>query len=133
MASGTRRGHRIGVLAALPILAFLGWVYYRTDPQSGGFPTCPFFELTGLYCTGCGSQRAFHDLLHLDWVGALGHNLLFVPTLILVGWHGLAFGFPKQLNSPLAARFAPQVLLVVIGVFTILRNLPWGPGPWLAP
>ncbi len=35
-------------------------ILYRTHNPSGNiyFPKCPFRELTGLKCPGCGSQRA---------------------------------------------------------------------------
>ena len=38
--------------------------YYGHDPSDGGAPVCAFKYLTGYDCPGCGSQRAFHALLH---------------------------------------------------------------------
>lgn len=115
------------ILAILPL-------YYFYDPQHGGFPACPFFRLTGLYCTGCGSQRALHDLVHGHWASSLGHNLLLLPALALVIWHLAASIYQgEKIKSPLAAVRAPRVILWVILVFSVLRNLPWEPFQSLAP
>lgn len=122
----------------LTALAGLAAVYYQIDPEGGRFPACPLFSLTGLYCTGCGSQRAAHDLLHGNLWESLGHNLLFFPTAIVLFWHlgaGLAKGRLREIipKSPLERRLAPKWLLYAIGFFTLLRNLPWEPFAWLAP
>lgn len=116
--------------------ALLLMVYYHTDPEGGAFPACPFRQLTGLLCTGCGSQRALHDLTHLDLGGAFGHNLLFPPAVLLLGWHGAEraarhFG-NRFLASPLDHPRAPLLVLAVVVVFTVLRNLPWEPFRFLA-
>lgn len=118
-------------------LIFVAVLYYQADPESSLFPACPFRQLTGILCTGCGSQRALHDLMHLDLAGAFRHNLLFPPALMILGWHGASrFAGQMQLlrfKSPLEMHLAPKVLLVVIAVFTLLRNLPWEPFRILAP
>ncbi|EAR14995.1 MULTISPECIES: DUF2752 domain-containing protein [Robiginitalea] len=116
---------------------FLLLVYYHMDPEGGSFPACPFHQLTGLLCTGCGSQRALHDLTRLDLGGAFGHNLLFPPAVLLLGWHGterVVRNFGKRFpNSPLDHPRAPWVVLALVLLFTVLRNLPWEPFRFLAP
>lgn len=109
-------------------------LYYFFDPHQGSFPACPFYQLTGWFCTGCGSQRALHDLLHLNLWESLGHNLLLLPALVLVAWHGAHLaGVGPQAKSPLGATRAPKYILLVIGIFTLARNLPWDPFHYLAP
>ncbi|WP_225974845.1 DUF2752 domain-containing protein [Arachidicoccus ginsenosidivorans] len=49
--------------------------------DSSWFPKCPFRSLTGLQCPGCGSQRAIHDLLNLDILGAFRENALMVVSI----------------------------------------------------
>lgn len=69
------------ILLAAGLLAAFCFVYYRFDPsQSGFFPRCPFFALTGCLCPGCGSQRVVHALLHLDFAAAFSIN----PYLVLM-------------------------------------------------
>ncbi len=45
-----------------------------------GIP-CPFYELTGLKCPGCGISRMFISLAKLDFAAAFGHN----PFLLITG------------------------------------------------
>src|SRR5215210_1294373 len=67
-------------------VAILGsLLYFYFDPSySHIFPSCPFYTITGLLCPGCGSQRAFHALLHGDIAGAAHKNMLFVLFLPLI-------------------------------------------------
>ena len=59
------------------LIGALLMIYYWFDPSEIElFPKCPFYMLTGLKCPGCGSQRAIHSLLHLDFIGAIRYNLL---------------------------------------------------------
>ncbi|MEE1348254.1 MAG: DUF2752 domain-containing protein, partial [Bacteroidales bacterium] len=55
------------------------------DPaRSGLFPHCPFLMMTGFKCPGCGSQRAIHSLLHLDFATAFRYNAMLVLSLPFV-------------------------------------------------
>lgn len=119
------------LLAILPL-------YFLYDPSVPGvFPACPFLSITGLYCTGCGSQRALHDLLHLDLLGALKHNLLFLPAIGFAGYHLFTKILGKissqQYMSPVYHTYAPRIILIVVVVFTVLRNIPFFPFTTLAP
>lgn len=112
--------------------ALLGTV----SPHLPGFyPVCPSYALTGLYCPGCGSLRAVHDLVHLDLAGAWSMNPLAVLALPLVvgswfAWlHRAAAGRPRRWISP---PWVPNALLVVVVVFWVARNIPVL-APYLAP
>jgi hypothetical protein len=114
-------------------------LYFSYDPAyTRLFPPCPLFKFTGLYCPGCGSQRAFHDLLHGDIIQAAGHNLLFVLALPLVGFSALVVShnifFEKKWKQAVfnSRSFAVTVLFVVL-LFWMLRNLPLKPFSLLAP
>lgn len=73
---------RKGIWAGI-VLA--GLLYFCIDPaKSAIFPKCPFLVLTGWKCPGCGSQRAIHSLLHLDFAEAFGYNMLLVTSLPVV-------------------------------------------------
>ncbi len=136
MAVTDRQARWLWYLGAAGLLALLP-LYYFLDPESGHFPACPFHQFTGLYCTGCGSQRALHDLLHADLGGSLGKNVLFLPAIVLMGWHGAArwgaMQAGKAWRSPLDHRRAPGMILIIVLAYTVLRNLPWPPFTLLAP
>ena len=48
--------------AAAPALLVLGLIWFLR----GGHLLCPTYELTGLYCPGCGSGRAARAMLRGD-------------------------------------------------------------------
>jgi hypothetical protein len=100
------------------------------DPTSpdAHLPTCPFYELTGLWCPGCGLTRATHAVLRGDVGAALGFNLLFPFFLgaIVVGW--LAWVRAALGRSPIrwVTRIPPWsgfVIAAAFAVFSVLRNL----------
>ncbi|WP_367892778.1 DUF2752 domain-containing protein [Flavivirga jejuensis] len=44
---------------------FTSYLYYNYDPSEYNiFPKCPVYSLTGIYCPGCGSQRAVHQFFN---------------------------------------------------------------------
>lgn len=66
-------------------IVLIGLVYFCFNPSENAiFPKCPFLVLTGWKCPGCGSQRAIHSLLHLDFAGAFEYNILLVTSLPLI-------------------------------------------------
>jgi len=103
-------------------------VYGMFDPaESAFFPKCPFLLLTGgLRCPGCGSQRAIHSLLHLEFKEAFLYNplvIISIPFLILLAAAALVKesrpGFYNKVNSSLLSK----TLLVIIIVWWIVRNI----------
>jgi hypothetical protein len=103
-------------------------VYGMFDPaESAFFPKCPFLLLTGgLRCPGCGSQRAIHSLLHLEFKEAFLFNplvIISIPFLILLAVAALVKesrpGFYNKVNSSLLSK----TLLAIIIVWWIVRNI----------
>ena len=124
----------------MPALAVAGGLAMTTllavlDPnQPGHYPTCPFLAVTGLYCPGCGSLRALHDLAHGDLAGAMARNPLTVAALVglAVGWvlwaRRLWRGQPRRWAAPPVLLYG---LLTLVLAFWALRNVPgW---TWLSP
>lgn len=111
-------------------------VVASVDPyEPGHYPTCPVLATTGLFCTGCGTLRAVHALMHLDLAGAWDMNLLAVllAPVAVASWGAWLVrawtGRPRRWLAP------PWAVLAVLGamvVFTVGRNIP-ALGPWLAP
>ena len=101
--------------------------------ESGLFPVCPFFALTGFACPGCGTTRGLHQLLHADVVGAFRFNplmMVMLPFLLyaLVRYtNAVMRGHPirgKQFN----AKYVWLLSFVVLA-FWIVRNTPFYPFP----
>lgn len=115
-------------------------IFYFTIPAytTRLYPACIFHKVTGLYCPGCGSQRAGSALLHGNMVKAIGYNVLFVACLPLIGYAAFVFTWNvfsrKKLSQPIF--YSPlfvKALLAMIIIFTVLRNIPLAPFNWLAP
>ena len=114
-------------------------LYFYFDPSFNEFfPSCPFHTFTGLYCPGCGSQRAFHALLNGDITLALGYNMLFVlflPFMLYSAGVTVNNIFRKQKIRQQIFRSQSFTLatLAVVLLFWILRNIQIAPFAWLAP
>jgi hypothetical protein len=133
MARG-RGALRLPLLAAGAAAAGVTLLAVVDPNQPGHYPTCPFLALTGLYCPGCGSLRAIHDLAHGDLAGAMARNPLTIFALagLLVAYAAWARrlwrGDPRRWVAPPWLIYA---MFGVIVVFGVLRNLPgW---TWLSP
>jgi hypothetical protein len=112
-----------------------GAVLFFFDPAKHGFyPICLFHSLTGLNCPGCGATRAAYQLLHGHLFRALHDNALFVLTLTALTAQSAWLVMQKIRNRPAAFIVSPIMLwalLIVVFVFTGLRNLP--SFSWLSP
>lgn len=111
-------------------------VVAAVDPnEPGHYPSCPVLALTGLFCTGCGTMRAVHALMHADLLGALAMNplaLLLAPLAVAswAAWVRRAWtGSPRRWLAPPWAVVTTGAVLVL---FTVARNVP-SLAPWLAP
>ena len=127
-----------GLLAMLAAVAVAAVVLRLFDPATAGvFPPCPLLALTGWYCPGCGSLRAFHQLLQGNLGNALAMNPLAVLTLPF-----LAYGMASYAAFVVRGRYFPRIILPALGIralglalvaFGIARNLPMHPFTLLAP
>ncbi len=119
----------------LPLLVLIGaWILYTF----GNPLICVFYQLTGLYCPGCGSGRASVALLHLDFAAAFGYNLLYVLLLPFIVYYLLKQYIILVFRKDVLPMFsidglAAKIVLVVILMFWILRNIPVFPFTLLAP
>lgn len=119
-------------LAALVLALGPGYAWTH-----GFLPRCLLHELTGLHCSGCGSQRAIHSLFAGDVTAAFGYNALLVLALPFLLYAGLRtagegwFGW-RLPRVPLRASTVWAVLAGIL-LFTVARNLPVPPFTRLAP
>ncbi len=137
----SRTVQAVAVLGAVSVaLVAVSW---RDPHETGSLGLCPFHALTGMYCPGCGTLRALHDVLHGNVAEAFGHNVLTVPALaLLVAWAAWTLVGARRRTLRVRGSVAtsgsrawvPLVLsgttLVVMVAFSVLRNLP---GSALAP
>ena len=123
---------RVEIAMGLAVLALAAGAVARGDPETPGtYPACPLAVLTGLACPGCGSLRALHDLVHGSPLAALDHNALFVVVLVtalLLSARGLVRPAARA-----GRPWLPYAALVLLVLWTVLRNLPWAPFAVLAP
>lgn len=113
------------------IILLLGLVtayFYFLNPvdKSNFFLPCFFYEITGYKCPGCGTQRAFHEVLHFNLAVAFRQNALFVLSIpyVLVATF---FNFKKEkypkMNEFLLGNKTLLALLVIVILFGVFRNL----------
>ena len=132
----TSRKERI---IAASVVGGIGLLLLRIfDPATAGiFPPCPVHYLTGWYCPGCGSLRAFHALLHGNLAQAWAMNPLTVLLLpfVIYGLLSEALVQLRGIGLPQPAFSAGQIrtLFAVIVIFGVVRNFPVAPFAWLAP
>jgi hypothetical protein len=100
-------------------------------------PPCLFHRLSGLYCPGCGSTRAFYHLARGEPLAAMGSNPLLLVALPLVILAALEPRTTRAGRQPLRRVVCSPIIgwgfAAVTILFTVLRNLPFGPFRWLAP
>lgn len=129
----------IKTLLITTTLLLLMIVYFFVDARNSSiFPRCIFYSITGLYCPGCGSQRAFSSLLHGDLWQAINYNSLFIVCLPLLLYSFIiavinVFRKEKLIQKIFYSTFFVKVLLAVVVLFWIVRNLPFYPFNLLAP
>lgn len=121
---------------SLAVIAVTITAYYFFYPSLGFLPNmqCLFNKTTGLYCLGCGGQRAFHALLHGQITTAAQNNLLVFLVLPLISLKLVEeLSNKKIFPSAFYSRkiILPIILFVIL--FTILRNIPTEPFLYLIP
>ncbi len=136
MASVTRRASlRDPAIAGAVGLGAFTLLHFHDPHNSGSYGFCPFLELTGRPCPGCGGLRAVNNLTRGDLVGAVSSNALAVAlvAVLAVAW---VLWVVRRLRGHdgrmivLSAKVG-MIVLAVFVVFGVARNLPFG--SWLMP
>ncbi|MCX7835597.1 MAG: DUF2752 domain-containing protein [bacterium] len=123
----------VGMMVGVGIILLYGF-----DPLTSKFyPPCIFYRLTHWYCPGCGTGRALHALLHLQWKQAFSYNPILFPMLIFLGWDKIRSYY--QLSGKwylLPQKWQPYrewILVGVVMLYWIARNIPLYPFSCLSP
>ena len=121
-------GTLVGLAVLMVALCFI-------EPGSTPWlPSCPFHELTGLYCPGCGSTRMLYFLLHGHPLLAFRENALAMLVFPAILYKLLrAFAGKSSVSNPQISYRLGTALVVVVLVFGVARNLPFRPFRGLAP
>ena len=120
-----------GVWLSLAAVAVFLFFFNPASPSNQFFPKCPFRLLTGMQCPGCGSTRAFYQLLHLHPIAAFKLNPLMVLTLPFIVYGFLGFTRSALMGRPQRRVFIPPIYLwawlALLIFFWVFRNTPWYP------
>ncbi len=123
------------------MLLFFGivaFIYFTINPNEVDFMLkCPLYKTTGVYCPGCGSQRAIHHLLHFNFIRAANNNILLLVGLVSATYHYsiqfLNTYFNKNIKSIFDNTKNLLIVLFITILFWILRNIHQYPFTLLAP
>lgn len=123
----------VGIGAPLVILCGAVYLYRYGSPF-----VCVFYQLTGLYCPGCGAGRALSAIVHGDFLAAFRYNVFFLIAFPVVAYYLLKqyirFVFQKDPLPFFNIRLSTyNCVMLGILAFWILRNLPFLPFSLLAP
>ena len=114
------------IFVAVAVIAMA--IYFVFDPSDTGnlFPKCVFRVFTGYQCPGCGSQRAFHALLHGDLCGAMRYNAalpiggLLMVIYLVAEWKRMSWPrFYAAMNN----RWMGYGILISLLAWWVLRNV----------
>jgi hypothetical protein len=111
-------------------------LHLRDPHVQGTWGICPTKAVLGIECPGCGGLRAVNDLTNLQLLDAASSNLLFVVSIPLLAYVFARWSMGRWRGRPWdpserAMNWSGLTIVVVLTVFTVLRNVPVG--AWLAP
>ncbi len=114
----TRKGNLLQI--SLKIVSFLlflicSYLYVKSNIKIN----CLFFEITGLYCPGCGITRLFESLFKGHLYQAFRFNQLIFILLFTLP---IYFIFMDKLDRKVRKNFL-YCLLIFTFLFWILRNV----------
>jgi len=128
------------IKASFYLMITLGAVifFYFYNPVTKAYPSCPFYYYTGLYCPGCGSSRAVYQIVHGNFLYALNLNPLLIIAIffifyLLIGKLNIKVKRKAIFRRKVFTKKIYIAIIVVIGLYWIIRNIPVYPFSILAP
>ena len=92
-----------------------------------GITGCSFYELTHLYCPGCGGTRALESLLSFDIFSSLKYNAILLPGILLFLYYDIRIFIAAYLEDDdfiLKNIFIPILVYVIFIIINfIVRNI----------
>ena len=119
----------ITLAAAFFAAAALLYLYFTGEGEGAGIP-CVFHQITGFYCSGCGSSRALRSILHLDLYQALRYNAIFTVgfPLLAAYFGGLGISYIRFGKDRISGKIPMKLVWLFIAgalLYGILRNIPF--------
>ena len=107
----------LGIFISFLYLFFLTAIHYQ----------CPFHELFGIWCAGCGGTRMLISFLHLDFYQSFRYNpLLFVLLIIgIIYFIFIVVHYIKKKELIVPSTKALVILLGIVILYMILRNIDY--------
>lgn len=120
---------RATVVAAAAVFAAaaLLYLYFTGEGDGAGIP-CIFYQITGFYCSGCGSSRALRSIMHFDFYRALRYNAIFTlafPFLVLY-FVTLTVCYIKFGKDKISGKIPMSIVWIFIAlalIYGVLRNI----------
>ena len=110
-------------------------LHVRDPSIDGSYGFCPFLELTGRPCPGCGGLRAVSALTQGDVMGALSSNALAIALVaaLTLAWAIWSVRRARGTSARMLVMSDRALIFVLVlaVAFGVVRNTPWGAG--LAP
>ena len=125
------------VILFAAVITGLVLIYTFNPVTATSIPDCPFHYFTGLFCPGCGTLRALHNILHGNFSSGFDFNPLLVILLPYITY-GIISKFVNYLtgkhmfNYEISSK-GSYALLIAICVYMIARNISVYPFTYLAP
>lgn len=118
------------VVAGTTVACTAIWLGDPTTP-GGHLPVCPTKSLFHVDCPGCGSLRMIYSLMHGDFGAAVRYNAVGVLAVVLLIWSFVAYCLRlwagRRIKTWQHFRYSAVAVLVVVGVWFLIRNLPFAP------
>lgn len=119
------------LLSILAFIAFIGVLryFYNHNPSNNETPfaICITKQIANIDCPGCGGQRAFHELLHGNFIEAGKLNIFIYFFAPLLAYIFFSFALkPFNINLPDINLTTKGLILslIILVIFTIFRNFP---------
>ncbi len=116
-------------LSKLSLVIILGIAYLLLGSYFNIYLPCPIYQITHLYCPGCGITRAFRSLLSLNFYQAFRYYNLIILLPIFIIYYGEDLLDKKGIKNLNLKRFMTNkfwyTILVLVIIYGVLRNIPY--------